>query len=269
MSVIWFEYIFIAISRCYDMNRDSLPHRGASAVLVPFRHLPSDKRKDKLRAAIWSVAGAGIVSKRAHLPRDDLLIDSNDTVILVGCQRPKRIESVLEVSGPDGTVVIIEPNPTGIETLRKHNTSSRVKFIEAAVWNEESDDLAGLMDDKNRLVQINNERINADGYNVVNGIRAEPLDSLLPDWICPDYVEVLVNGSEPFVLEGCLDELEKSQARILLKNFGYKSNHRSTSAELTELLSSIGYKATFAPGRIFSNRIEGNHPDGDILAQPR
>lgn len=252
------------------MDRATLPHRIASTVLQPFRRWDGGQRKARLRAGLWRLAGSGILMRRIHLPRDDLLIEPGDTVVLVGCQRLSKLDAVLELVGGDGRVIIVEPNPDAYTRLLKYETAERVTLIHAAVWESETDATIGVGTSTTPSVRVlDGGQYDASAYDRTEKVRAAPLHQLLPDGLSPEYIEIAVNGTEPTVLRGCLDTLRESGSRVLLKNYGIGGNDEpARTPQLISLLNGIKYAYAFAPTRPWYGRIRPHDPDGDILGYP-
>lgn len=252
------------------MDRTAVPHRIASTVLQPFRRWDGGRPKVRLRAALWRLVGSGILMRGLHLPRDDLLIEPGDTVVLVGCQRLSKLDTVLELVGRDGRVITVEPNPDAYTKLKNSGKSERVTLIHAAVWDCETEATIGVGTATTPAVRVlDGGQYDASAYDRTEEVRGAPLHQLLPDGISPDYIEIAVNGTEPTVLRGCLDTLRESGARVFLKNYGIGGNGEpARTPELMSLLYSIKYAYSFAPTRPWFGRVQPHDPDGDILGYP-
>lgn len=249
------------------MDRAAVPHRIASTALQPFRRWDGGRRMVRLRAALWRLAGSGVLMRGLHLPRADLLIDPGDKVVLIGCQRLSKLDTVLELVGRDGRVTIIEANPDACTKLKGYGTSERVTLIHAAVWDSETDATIGVGTATTPSVRVlDGGQYDASAYDRTEEVRAAPLHLLLPNGLSPDYIEIAVNGTEPTVLRGCLDTLRESGSRIFLKNYGIGGNGEpARTPQLMSLLNNIKYSYAFAPTRPWYGRVRPHDPDGDIL----
>lgn len=253
------------------MNRDALPYRIATTLLRPFQYLPNGPLKAQLRERLWALAGSGIFLRPLHLPRDDLLIDSGDTVVLVGCQRVEKIEAVLELIGPSGDLFIVEANSDAVDSLSNHQDADTVEIIHAAVWTDEFEAEIGVKEAMYPAVRVlEGEQYTEKDYDKTQEVQAAPLHKLLPKNTSPDYIEIAVNGTEPSVLQGCLQTLQQSGSRVYLKNYGVGGNDEpDRTPALMSRLQTIDYNAVFSPTRPWFGRIEPHDPDADILAQPQ
>lgn len=229
--------------------------------------------KQKIRGILWRYFGSGIWRRDFHLPRMDLILSPGDDVVLVGCQRPSRITEIKRNIGDEGEILVFEIDPDNYERLVKSTPSlNNVTFDNRGVWFERGDRQLGLRNSLSTGYRVLDEgaghQWDASDYDDTRQVEVETLDILLDEYgFVPDYIEILVNGTEPEVLQGARRTLEKDNLKLLLKTYGLGgSTVPNRVDELVTILEQYDFNYIFAPIRSRFRDIEPYDPDGDIFA---
>lgn len=194
-----------------------------------------------------------------------MLIDRGDTVVLVGTPNPDRVHQLHDYVGTSGRVLILEPVPENYKQLIEGaNRYSNVTIDSRAAGSKVENKIMPVADVGNDQICPTDSPI--AGQETIE-IKFDLIDNILSEYnICPDFIEVMVNGNEGEVLKGMSDTLRKRNARLLIKSFGYNTNVREDDNQVYQILQKADYRLIRSPAR--DSPPSPGSPDGDILALP-
>lgn len=170
------------------------------------------------------------------------LIEPGTVVIDAGANVGQYSLLASTAAGKSGQIHSFEPAPRNYERLGRHvatNSLENVTTNQMALWHRRETLNFGQPDGNHG--NSGSYRVQASGISV----SALPLDEYARDLPSVDLIKMDVEGSEPFVLQGGLETLERFHPTILMEiNRSALISAGSSPEALWQLLQSLGYRAT-------------------------
>lgn len=235
---------------------------------IPFSFLPNGRTKDKLRAFLFSYFSTPYLTDWLKLPRQELLIEKGDAVVMIGTSSASRVHLLADLVGPSGEVYIFEPS--SINYLKVKRAAMEYDFIvvdDRGAWNEQGEKrmaLSSLTNGGHRVTEEATE-LPHDMYNEEQVIQVDTLDNLLGEYsVSPDYLEVATAGTELQVLQGATETLS-NEMRLFVKSWGVAAHDiQDSKHDIESMLTRKGFNITTS--RIREKQGTTGIPDGDIFA---
>jgi len=214
---------------------------------------------------------------RGLTPRG-LLVDTDDTAIMIGSPNPVRVHQFARLTGHTGGVLFIEPAPTNASALRSvADQYSHANVDERGVWTENgAQELIVARPENpgdNKIPVENIEHDNdrrEENYQKRIEIDVATLDSICRDHdLAPNYVEVMVNGAEMKVLEGATETLSNVGPRLLVKGHArYQESKEPLNRTIAAFLEDYGYETMIgaSEGSAVGDSEDWDRRAGDVFA---
>lgn len=158
-----------------------------------------------------------------------------DCVLDIGANIGDHTIAYIDLVGGEGDVIAFEPSLILFECL-KRNLSGRPNgtLIQAAVYN------------RNGFLQIRQDNENFGMTYVKENKEKADTPCITIDSLCLEklnFMKIDVEGSEPFVLDGSKDTIEKFHPVICMEiNESALKRYHHTSKSLLKMLEDLGYK---------------------------
>lgn len=244
------------------------PTKTVTIPLEVFRHFPAGSLKNNLRSVAFEQLGSPRGHPRLYLPRKQLLIEPGDTLIQVGTPNVGRISLYAKLLGNNGEGIIFEPNKNNYQKLLNSASEySNIQIDPRAVSDSSSTVTMEVASDTpggDRLPNLSAPDVPYE-FDTTQEVEARTLDELVSDYEAePDYIEIMINGTEPEALKGATQVMDEFSPRMLIKSYAVGVRENTRVDEVVEVLEEHDYQISFAPVRK-SVPNEGS-PDGDIFA---
>jgi FkbM family methyltransferase len=225
------------------MVRDAAERSIQKAINDTFNQILSGSQKRRLFALGFTTRGI--------TPRG-LLVETDDTAVMVGSPNPFRVHQFARLTGRNGDVLFIEPEPANASALRRAAEQyGHVNVDDRGVWHENgAQELIVAKPENPGDNKIPVENIEHDNDHRENNyqerieIDVATLDSICGEYdLAPNYVEVMVNGAEMKVLKGATKTLSNVGPRLLIKGHArYRDSKNPLNRTLAAFIEDFEYE---------------------------
>jgi FkbM family methyltransferase len=187
------------------------------------------------------------------------MVNQGETVIQVGTPNPSTMKAYSKYVGPNGRVIIIEPEPKNIQTLQQALSKwkyKNVSIVPKGAWSESGKlelslspnkgdhkiEIAQIIHDNDLLLENTFEKkILIEVNTVDNIITSEQLEHV-------DYINITVNGAELEVLQGCQQLLQTPSLRLWIKGHARFKNGEALNKTIQDFLQWYGFTTFITAG---------------------
>jgi FkbM family methyltransferase len=209
---------------------------------------------------------------------EELVIAEGDTAVMVGSPNPKRVHKFANLTGPDGSVLFIEPEPNNFNSLKDAGSNyDHVAIDRVGAWSESDKKELLLGDASNpgdhKIPVKNIEHDNdyrPENYNESIEIQVAPLDNILKENnITPDFIEIAVNGAELEILKGATNTISSAKPMLFVKGHPRnKDTEEPINKQIAEFLRKQGYKTIIGASKMqtVGETKDWDERSGDVFA---
>jgi len=211
-------------------------------LLAWFSKLAEGPVKRGLRATAMSIWP--VIPKR-------FLINWGDNVLQVGTPSPETIRHYLEIVGPGGRIVVVEPEESNYRRLSDDPVlaaAANVTIVQRAAWSERG--MLELVVSKSAVDHkiavpgiVHDNDLVPDNYRGVQSVLADTVDGILNELNVPhiDYAEIHVNGAEIEVLRGMSHSLENTSRLHIKGHARFEETGEAINERIVEFLNARGF----------------------------